>query len=149
MLPCAARTVVLTAVVILLLARPTSADDTRSLYERLGGYDAICALSSDLVGRFAADPVLKRFFVALNDTRRATVVQRIAEFLVEATGGPTAYIGQDMQTAHRGLRITESDWQIAVRHLLASLDKHKIAGTARQELLETVGALKDDIVQNR
>ena len=34
----------------------------RSLYERLGGYDAIAAVANDLLSRLQSDPRLARFW---------------------------------------------------------------------------------------
>lgn len=33
-----------------------------SLYKRLGGYDALAAVTDDFIGRLATDPALSKFF---------------------------------------------------------------------------------------
>jgi hypothetical protein len=42
------------------------AQQQKSLYQRLGGYDAIAAVTDDFVGRLAGDPQLKHFFGGLS-----------------------------------------------------------------------------------
>lgn len=69
------------------------------------------------------------------------------DFLVQALGGPAAYYGLDMRTAHEGLNITEGDWTVMERHVVAVLDKFGIRGQERDEFLAAAGSLKDEIVQ--
>ena len=42
-------------------------DETKTLYERLGGYDAIAAVANDLLPRLQADPQLGRFWAHRGD----------------------------------------------------------------------------------
>lgn len=117
-----------------------------SLYKRLGGYDAIAAVTDDLLGRLVADPQLSRFFVGFNNESKTRIRQHFVDFLCKTTGGPCAYTGQDMKTAHAGINITEQDWLAAVRDLQATLDKFKVPDRERGEVLAAVSSLKGDIV---
>lgn len=47
---------------------------------------------------------------------------------------------------HRGLNITDDDWQIAVNDFNASLDKFNVGKRERDELLAALSSLKADIV---
>ena len=64
---------------------------TDSLYKRLGGYDAITAVSDDFIGRLATDPQLKRFFVGFSTDSQKRLRGHIVDFLCVATGGPCTY----------------------------------------------------------
>ena len=77
-----------------------------SLYKRLGGYDALAAVTDDFIGRLATDPKEGRFFVGLSTDSKVRVRQHVVDFLCVATGGPCKYTGRDMETAHTGLNIT-------------------------------------------
>ncbi len=88
---------------------------TENLYKRLGGYDAIAAVTDDFVGRLVADPLESRFFVGASDSTKARIRQLIVDQLCAVTGGPCVYAGRDMKTAHKGLGITEKDIEGAVR----------------------------------
>jgi hemoglobin len=57
------------------------------------------------------------------------------------------YLGRDMKTAHKGLGITGVDWDLSVKHLVATLDKFKVPEKEKSELLAAVSALKPDIVE--
>ena len=52
-----------------------------------------------------------------------------------------------MRTAHKGLGITESDWQIAVELFTAALDKHKVAPRERSEFVQIIENMKSSIVE--
>ncbi|HYM00229.1 MAG TPA: group 1 truncated hemoglobin, partial [Blastocatellia bacterium] len=94
-----------------------------SLYHRLGGYDAIAAVTDDFIGRLATDKDLGKFFVGLSDDSKKHVRQLVVDQLCAATGGPCVYVGRSMKESHHGLGITDGEWDIAVKHLVESLDK--------------------------
>jgi hemoglobin len=118
-----------------------------SLYKRLGGYDAIAAVTDDFIGRLATDPSLSKFFVGHSTDSKQRIRQHVVDFLCVATGGPCVYKGRDMKTVHAGLGITEADWTKSVQHLVASLDKFKVAQKEKDELLAAASGLKKDIVE--
>lgn len=128
-------------------AQSSSAGNAQSLYKRLGGYDAIAAVSDDFIGRLASDKQLSRFLVGLSSDSQKRLRQLVVDQLCAATGGPCLYIGRDMKTVHAGLNITESDWDLTVKHLIASLDKFKVPEKEKNEFLALASSLKPDIVQ--
>ena len=117
------------------------------LYQRLGGYDAIAAVTDDFLGRLAHDPSLGRFFVGHGTDSIHRIQQDIVNFLCKATGGPCLYTARDLKTAHAGLGITGADWDKSLVHLKATLDKFKVPKRERSELLSALGDLKKDIVE--
>ena len=117
------------------------------LYKRVGGYDAIAAVTDEFLGRLAADKQMSRFFVGVSADSLKKLRQHVVDQLCEATGGPCYYFGRSMKTVHAGLGITESDWQIMVKHLVATLDKFKVPDKERSEILAMFAGLKSDIVE--
>jgi hemoglobin len=124
-----------------------TAQKADTLYKRLGGYDAIAAVTDDFIGRMATDPALGKFFVGLSTDSKQRVRQHVVDFLCVATGGPCVYKGRDMKTVHTGLGITEADWETGVKHLVATLDKFKVAQKEKDDLLAAASGLKKDIVE--
>ncbi len=118
----------------------------KSLYERLGGYDAIAAVVDDFAGRMIADKQLGRYLIGHCTDSKKKFRQLIVDMLCEATGGPCIYTGRDMKTVHTGLGITESDWQVNVKLLTATLDKFKVPQKEREDVFAAVSGLKSDIV---
>ena len=117
-----------------------------SLYKRLGGYDAIAAVTDDFLGRLANDPKEGRFFTGLSADSKIKVRQHVVDFLCNATGGPCKYLGRDMTTAHTGLGITDEDWTITVKALGETLNKFKVPAREQQDVVTAVAALKSQIV---
>lgn len=117
----------------------------KNLYQRLGGYDPIAAVVDDFMGRMFADKQVGRFYVGHSTNSKKILRQLITEMICEVTGGPAKYIGRDMRTAHTGLGIMESDWQVAVRNLTAALDK--VPQNEKDELLAIVSGLRSVIVE--
>lgn len=118
----------------------------KSLYERLGGYNSIAGVVDDFIGRLVADKQLGRFFIGHCTNSKKKMRQLIVDMLCEATGGPCIYTGRDMKTVHTGLGITESDWQVSVKLLTATLDKFKVPQKERDDVFGAVSGLKLDIV---
>lgn len=125
----------------------TAQTKEKSLYERLGGYDAIAAVTDDFAGRLAGDKKLGKYFVGLSDDSMKKLRRHVVDFLCLATGGPCAYTGRDMKTVHTGLEITEEEWDISVKHLTDTLNKFKVPEKEKMEVLTAVGGLKKDIVE--
>ena len=119
----------------------------KTLYARLGGYDAIAAVTDNFLGRLIKDPQLARFFVGQSDQSKMKIRQLAVDQICYATGGPCVYIGRDMKSSHAGLGITESDWELTVKHFVDALDSFKVPEKEKNELLAIVGSLKKDIVE--
>ncbi len=119
----------------------------KSLYVRLGGYDAIAAVTDDFLGRLIKDPQFVRFFSGISTDSVKRIRQRIVDQLCMATGGPCFYTGRDMKTSHAGLGITEKDWEASANHLVATLNKFNVPEKEKNEVLAIVTSVKKDIVE--
>ncbi|MDX6694188.1 MAG: hemoglobin [Blastocatellia bacterium] len=122
---------------------------TDSLYKRLGGYDALAAVTDEFLGRLIKDEKLGKFFNGVSLDSQKRIRQLVLDQLCAATGGPCIYIGRSMRTVHEGLGITDADWDIAVKHLLATLDKFKVGKAEKDDLLKALAGLKKDIVDKQ
>jgi hemoglobin len=117
-----------------------------SLYQRLGGYDALAAITDEVLRLVMSDKQLSRFFggVSVNSKRR--IRQLVVDQLCAATGGPCVYIGRSMRTAHEGLGINGDGWRIFINHLIDTLDKFKVPKTDQEDLIRITAPLKAEIV---
>ena len=118
-----------------------------SLYTRLGGYEAICAATDDLLGRLQADPQLKDYWKGASSDNQRRARQLIVDFMAEAAGGPAFYTGRDMKRSHAGMGISESDWAVFMRHATATLDHFEVAAREREEVLAFFSSLKGEVVE--
>jgi hemoglobin len=118
-----------------------------SLYQRLGGYDAIAAVAAALVGRLQADARLGRYWAHRGSDGVKRELQLLIDFLCASAGGPLFYTGRDMKTAHAGMRIDEGDWAVFSEHALATLDSFRVPAAERDAVMGFVQSLKADIVE--
>ena len=121
--------------------------DTKTLYERLGGYDAITAVVNDLLPRLQGDLQLGRFWAHRGADGVAREKQLLIDFLCAASGGPVYYRGRDMTLAHRGMRISESDWSTFLDHAAATLAKFQVPANEQRDVVAFVQSLKKEIVE--
>src|SRR5262245_62082636 len=94
-----------------LLATMPGLTEEKSLYQRIGGYDAIAAVTEDFLARLEKDESLGRFFQGVSDDSVARIRQHVIDLVCAQTGGPCKYTGRDMKTSHAGLGITRADWE--------------------------------------
>jgi len=118
-----------------------------TLYNRLGGYDAIAAVTDDFLMKLISEPSLTKFFVGFSEDSKMRIRQHIVEFICQSTGGPCYYTGKDIKTMHKGLGISVIEWGIAANDLKEILDKYKVGKEEQDELLSEISTLKPDIVE--
>ena len=118
--------------------------EQRSLYDRLGGREAIVAVIDDFVGRVADDS-------RINGKFARTDIPRLKAMLVDevcaATGGPETYSGRGMHETHDGMGVTAGEFEALVGDLVATLDKFGVPPADQGELLGILGPLRGDIVE--
>lgn len=119
----------------------------KTLYERLGGYDAIRAVADDLLPRLQSDSRLGRFWQNRGEDGVKREKQLLIDFLCSSAGGPMYYTGQDMKISHKGMRISESDWSAFLGHVNATLDAFQVPQAERSDVPAFVQSTKPDIVE--
>jgi len=103
---------------------------TKSLYDRLGGVDAIEAVVESWVARVGGDDRANGKFVR-----------------TDITGGPCTYTGRSMQETHDGMVVTAGEFDVAMQHLGATLDEFNVPKTEQDELVALIMPMRDDIVE--
>ena len=121
---------------------------TKSLYDRLGKKKAIAAVVDAFVGKVAADNRINKFFAdTAKDPKRLKAFKgKLVDQICQASGGPCKYKGKDMVTAHKGMNISDADFNALVEDLVAALDQFHVGATEKNELLGALGPMKGDIV---
>jgi hemoglobin len=125
-------------------ADTTPAPTTKTLYERLGGQDAIKAVVKDFVEeQVAKDPRINARF---GNTDIPKFESLLSDQLCEGTGGPCTYTGKSMKTAHTGMKITDDEFTALVEDLEKTLDKFKVPSAEQNELIAILAPMKPDVV---
>ena len=122
-------------------------DEKKTLYARLGGYNAIAAFADNLLPRLQADPQLGRFWAHRGEDGVKREKQLLIDFLCASAGGPMYYRGRDMAICHRGMRISEADWNIFLGHAAATMRNLEVPEAEQRDIAAFVQQLKADIVE--
>lgn len=118
-----------------------------SLYNRMGGYDVIAAVVDGFIKQLGKDPAFKRFGEGRSIGSKVVTRQLIVDQLCNLTGGPCVYFGRDMKDAHRGLGITNAEWNSAMQKIKVALDEQKVKEPEQKEFMAIIENFKRDIVQ--
>lgn len=117
-----------------------------SLYKRLGGYDVIAAIVDDFLEGLGKDPAFARFGTGRSVQSKVRARQLIVDQICNLSGGPCFYIGREMKPSHKGLAITDQEWEASGKIMGGVLAKHKIPEKEQQELGALIEELRKDIV---
>ena len=115
-----------------------------TLYERLGGLDAITSVIDDFVGRCAADDRINGKFAR---TDIARLKRMLFDQVCMASGGPCTYQGRGMRETHDGMAVTGGEFDALVEDLVATLNQFGVGKQEQDELLAVLGPLRSDIVE--
>jgi hemoglobin len=118
----------------------------KSLYERLGGKDAITAVVNKFVTKVGADKRINGYFASTDLTK---LKMHLVNQICEASGGPCKYTGRTMKQTHAGMGVTDAAFGALVEDLVAALDHHKVGKTEKDDLLAVLGPMKGDIVEKK
>jgi hemoglobin len=121
--------------------RPTGSEE--SLYDRIGGAEAIASMVDRFYATVIADQDLRPYFdhVALDKLRHMQV-----EFFSAALGGPTVYTGRTVIHAHQGRRITRQHFQAFVQHLFETLADYALSEDDRYAIIARINTYADDVL---
>jgi len=125
------------------IVNPVIADESRTLFARLGGMEQITAVVSETIDRTSGDPKAARIFEGI---KLAPVKESVAQHLCEISGGPCKYEGAPMAKAHTGLAITSEQFELMDNYLNQALSSRGISQADRAELGKLLSALKGDVV---
>ena len=134
------------SVPVSLAEEPESVES--SLFERLGGKDGIAMIVDDVIEAHMNNPAIQaRFLPYKNQPERMAVIrQHTIEFFSAGSGAQVAYAGRDMQTTHKGMNISPAEYMYVVDDIMMVLDKHKIDGESKKDVLAILWSLKGMII---
>ena len=125
----------------LALAVPAMADD--ALFADMGGQSGIDKIVDASMDNYLADDRIKAIFDESNIDRMR------AEFKVQfcqVAGGPCAYKGHDMVAAHKGLHLTNADFNVVVEDLQDAMTKVGVPFTIQNRFLARLAPMQHQVV---
>jgi len=124
----------------------TPTPTAKSLYERIGGREKVKAIVEDIWNNHSKNPIVKDRFAGSDP---AYVKKRVFEIFAAATGSTDVeYKGMDMKSAHKGMNISEMEFNAVVDDVLAACEMHKVAQQERDEVLAILWSVRKDIVNS-
>jgi hemoglobin len=129
-----------------------AADDKKSLWDRLGGEKNVNKVVADFQKAAGADPKVNasrdgKF--KLDEAGKKERQKVIVEFISSVTGGPLKYSGRSMKDSHKGLAISNAEFDAAAGHFKAALEKNGVAPADVAEALKIWNATRKDIVETK
>jgi hemoglobin len=115
----------------------------QSLYERLGGSEKITKIASDLVDNHLANLAVSPRYADLDI---AAVKNGAATFFISGTGGPNVYEGKDMLATHKGMNISDTEFNAVIADVLNALEKNDIGAREQEEVLYILFSMRPEIV---
>lgn len=117
-----------------------------SLFEQLGGKEAVNAAVNIFYDKVLADDLLKPFFDGVDMERQRN---KQKAFLTMAFGGPNSYTGKDMREAHKHLverGMGEEHFNAVVGHLAGVLTELGVSEELIGEVAKIASSVKDDVL---
>lgn len=141
------RNIIALGMSLLILIAPVSYAQQDSLYDRLGGYEAISAVVEVFADRLFDDSRINDFFIGMGTDTRKSFKQKNTNLICNVTGGPCKVISRTANVVHDGLGITQGDFDVVAGHLKATLDQFKVPKREQDDLFAIVLTLQPKIVE--
>jgi len=131
------------ALALLLAVSGCATNESRSLYQDLGGEETIDAVVYDTIVLIANDHrVVDRFRNV--DIERFR--QGLADYICSVSGGPCEYTGDSMRTVHAGHNYTDTEFNAIVELLIEAMEANDVPVSAQNRLLAQLAPDYRDIV---
>ncbi len=114
-----------------------------SLYQQLGGQSGISTVVHAFLINVGKD---KRINAAFAHANLAQLQTQLVAFLGEKSGGPQIYTGPDMYQTHKGMNITDAQWNAFMQDFGMTMKQEKVPELAQAELLGVLMPMKSEIV---
>ena len=123
--------------------------EQQSLYERLGGVNAIAMVVDSFSDAIVENPKLQKnpALKEWNESGQLAGLKFMRTlWICEVTGGPFTYTGKDMSKAHRHLHITSEEFDEVGAEIDRALDHFDVPEPEQQEVLAAIVARKEEVV---
>jgi hemoglobin len=114
----------------------------KSLYDRLGGYEAIAGIVSNLYDRMVSDPQVWYYWKGHSSDYKAAERQLFTDLVCASAGGPVIFQTQGVKTNHKGLGISKVEWGVFVGLAAETLDQSGLNLGKKEELFSLLARSK-------
>ncbi len=117
--------------------------EEKTLFEKIGGMDAVNAAVDIFYKKVLADDTISHFFT---NTNMKSQIGKQKAFLAYAFGAPLAYTGKNMRDAHAHMKLTEAHFNAVAGHLVGTLEELGVAQNLIDEVVKVAMTTKDDVL---
>jgi hemoglobin len=114
------------------------------LYHALGERAGIQRIVEGMLLNVARDDRIVEHFRKVDIER---LRDKLVEHLCVEAGGPCRYTGDSMEEAHKGQRLTRSDFNALVEDLIAAMDAQNIPVPTQNRLLARLAPKRGQIIE--
>jgi len=114
-----------------------------SLYERLGGHEAIHGVVTETVRLHRENETIVHVLEGVDD---AHLIEQVTDFLAQAAGGDESYEGRDMVMAHAHLGLTNEHFLAAGGDVQTALQTAGVGENEIQEVMCMFVSLRSEVV---
>jgi hemoglobin len=118
----------------------------KSLFERVGGKKGVEEIVDSFVLNLAAEPTLK----AIGKLQKAKLDAYKAGWvnvLCKGAGGDCAATGTELKELHKGMKLTDKQWESFVTDFTAALGEHKCEDAEKADMLAIFAPFKDEVIE--
>jgi hemoglobin len=133
-------------------AKDKKGEKKTTLWDRLGGVANVRKVVDDFAKAAAADPkvnITRDGKYKLDEQAVQELEKHLVDFVSAATGGPLPYTGKSMKEVHKGMGITNAEYDAAGRHLKKALEQNGAKADDVAEVMKAVESLRKDIVEKK
>ena len=136
---------VLTILIITTLSACQLSPPKDDLYQQLGGLSGIEKLVDAFIGEIGNSSHIRPYF---EDSNLDRFREKQIEHLCVLTGGPCTYTGDSMIDSHKGMGVTETDFNRVVDLVILAMDSLDYSLATRNRLLARLAPLRNEILDN-
>src|SRR5262249_3598101 len=88
-------------------------EEKKTLWDRLGGESNVAKVIDDVTESAAKDPKVNLFrqgIMKLDEVDADKLKKQLLDFVSQYTGGPYKYKGRSMKEVHKGMKITDAEF---------------------------------------
>lgn len=123
--------------------------EQQSLYERLGGVNAIAMVVDRFSDAIVENPKLQQNpkLREWNESGQLAGLKFMRTlWLCQQAGGPFRYTGKELDEAHKALHITPEEFDEVAAEIAHALDELSVPYREKQDVLAAIVARKDEVV---
>ena len=130
-------------VLIVFCSACQTTSSTQTLYTELGEQAGVEKIADKFVRLLIKDPRTEQHF---RETNLDRLYEKLVEQFCQVSDGPCEYTGDDMVTVHKGMNITEADFNAVVEIMQQALLQSDVPLPAQNQLLARLAKMRKDML---